>query len=63
MSCLPQTSAAGKTVGLPTAGEMFDPDHDQALALGVAACVAAVIISRWPARAGRASAHQANGDS
>jgi hypothetical protein len=62
MSCLPQTSAAGKTAGLPTAGEASDLDHDLALALGAAACVAAVIIGRWPARAGRASAHQPNGD-
>ena len=44
-------------------GEVFDPDHDSALALGAAACVAAVIIGRWPARAARASAHQPNGDS
>jgi len=63
MSSRPQTSAAGKTAGLPTAGEAFDLDHDAALALGAAACLAAVIISRWPARAGRASTRQPNGDS
>jgi len=63
MSSLPQTSAAGKTAGLPTAGEVFDLDHDPALALGAAACLAAVIIGRGPARAGRASARQPNGNS
>jgi hypothetical protein len=62
MSSLPQTSAAGKAAGLPTAGEVFDPDHDPALALGAAACLAAVIIGRCPTRAGRASTHQPNGD-
>jgi hypothetical protein len=62
MSSLSQTTAAGKTAGLPTAGEVFDPDHDPALTPGAAACLAAVIIGRWPARAGRASTHQPTGD-
>jgi hypothetical protein len=59
MSSLTQTYTAGKAAGLPTAGEVFYPDHDPALA---PACLAAVIIGRWPARAGRASTHQPNGD-
>jgi hypothetical protein len=48
MSSLSQTTAAGKTAGLPTAGEVFDPDHDPALTPGAAACLAAVIIGGWP---------------
>jgi hypothetical protein len=59
MSSLPQTTAAGKAAGLPTAGEVFDLDHDPAFA---PACLAAVIIGCWPARAGRASTRQPNGD-
>jgi uncharacterized membrane protein YoaK (UPF0700 family) len=57
MSALPQTYAAVKTAGLPFVGEMFDPDHDPALTLGAAACLAAVIIGCWPARTDRASVH------
>jgi benzoylformate decarboxylase len=63
MSSLLQTSAAGKTADLPTAGEVFDPDHDPALRPRRRRLPHRLIIGRWPARPGRVSTHQPNGDS